>query len=178
MKKTLKMMMPAAALVATMTVAPDAGRAEESHLYSAQTCTGYSAADRAAAIIYNVAGIRNQGSSASLVQLSCPMNLISNDPSFQPPIDYKWIWAMVQDKSTATGFNCQPAIKDATGAYWYGPTMTTSNPLTSGGVDEPLLWLNPFNGGNPFPNMVIMSHMRCYLPGNNSDLLSINSTLE
>jgi hypothetical protein len=38
--------------------------------------------------------------------------------------------------------------------------------------------VNPFNAGNPFPITITMSHMRCYLPGSNSDLISINSTLQ
>lgn len=175
MNKAICVILPTTVLLAGLTVASETARAEEAHLYSAQSCTGYSAADRAAAMNYYAAGIRN--TSTTTRQLSCPMNLDSNDPSAQPPIDYEWMWAWVNDRSTAAGFNCQPAVKDNTGAYWYGPTTTTGSGSTST-ADQALVWLDPFNGGNPFPSMVIMSHMRCYLPGSNSDLISINSTLQ
>ena len=89
MNKTISMTLPAMALLAGMAVAPQAARAAEGHLYSAQVCQGYSAADRAAALLYNVAGVRN--TSTTTRQLSCPMNLISADPVTQPPIDFEYI---------------------------------------------------------------------------------------
>ncbi len=176
MIKSLGISLPALALLAGVAAAPEPARAAESHLYSAQSCTGYAAADRtSSSLLYYAVGVRNTGTATR--ELSCPMNLDANDPITQPPIDYRWMWAWVNDRSTSAGFNCQPAVKDNSGAFWYGLAQTTGAGTTSG-TDQALVWLDPFNGGNPFPNMVIMSTMRCYLPGSSSDLISINSTLQ
>lgn len=176
MFKAIHVTLPVMALLAGAAIAPAPAHAEESHTYSAQSCNGYSATDRtSSSLLYYAVGVRNTGSATR--ELSCPMNLDSADPITAPVIDYKWMWAWVNDRSTSAGFNCQPAVKDNTGAFWYGYTSTTGAGTTSGS-DQALVWLNPFNSGNPFPNMVIMSTMRCYLPGSSSDLISINSTLE